>query len=170
MKAFPELLGRAVRRLVWPVALVLGLAGCGPGTGGTGTGPGASFYTGSMDGGNQPAAPCSSGCAGALTLVLDAERVQLDLECQRFAYEGQWAFDAQGRVELPGTWQQVVELDGKSTVQSHPVRLSLATGAAGAPAAQVALTVFSLDGRVLLGPVVLQQDSRSASATSCSIS
>ena len=104
MNVLPELWARmallTARRLV-AVTTLLVLAACGPGTGGTGTGPinGAVYFSGA---GFTVGAPCALHCGGT-DLLLENERVELNITCQRFVFTGPWEIDAQGLALLKGT-------------------------------------------------------------------
>lgn len=107
--------------------------------------------------------PCGSQCGGPATLDMDAERVELNLPCRRFVHEGSWAFDAQGRADLLGRWQQLVQTAGRTVMEQQSVRLTLQVEGS----AQLWLTVTDLAGMVVLGPLLLQQGSERDAASPC---
>lgn len=140
------------------------LSACGPGTGGTGTGPnmGAALGNYSALVQSEPL-PCASQCSGPASLAIDTERVELNLPCRRFVYAGHWAFDAQGRAELPGRWQQLVRTDSRTVVEEQSVQLILQVE----PGALLQLLVTDAAGATVLGPLLLRQGGDADVAATC---
>jgi hypothetical protein len=155
------------------LTLVLWLAGCGPGVGGSGTGEpgqavadfgavaapvcGAAFASrlNCPPGAGGAAVPSTAGTAaltfvdvatgGQVSATLQANGVVLEARCQRLRFDGDWAVDGRGDARFYGT------LTDDASGLSQLASLSVADAADGL---QVLLRAF--DGRVVLGPLVLQ--------------
>lgn len=149
-----------IARRLLGLAAALVLAACGPGTGGTGTGPGVS--NGLADGTYGSAAEQTAPVA----LTVSDTRVELNLPCRRFVYEGPWRIDDRGQAELLGRWQVLVRSGSRNVLQEQSARLTLRTGEDGV----LALAVTDLGGAALLQPVTLTQHQRDAPAISCLLS
>ena len=156
------------------LALLLGLAACGPGTGGTGTGPvqtlavsfSADAITGTTtaaggDGVASPGSPvCATGC-GRTTLRLDAALVELVAPCRRFVFNGASAVDASGLLVLNGSLDTPTAA-GTTTI---PATLRLQFSERTLQSAQVTFTLTGESGATLLGPATLQRNDDAAAAT-----
>lgn len=163
MKRLPDWIAR--RLLCLAGALLL--AACGPGTGGTGTGPGAAngLAEGTYGTVEQPAQP--------VALTVSDDRVELNLPCRRFVYEGRWSFDAQGQAELFGRWQALVVSGASTVLQEQSARLTLQIGLAGltgGAASGMELTVTNPAGTALVQPVILAQQAQNTPPISCLLS
>ncbi|WP_326535342.1 hypothetical protein [Pseudorhodoferax sp.] len=178
MKPHPELSPLRIARLTAALALAACLAACGPGTGGTGTGPGVSAglaqgsYSGTLDPGALPPQllPCGSHCGEQVALTVGTTRVELDMPCQRFVYEGSWSFDAQGQADLLGRWHQLTLVGGETTLVQQSVRLTLVASLPDDQGLRLQLTVTDLDGATLLGPLLVAQQGQASAAISCLLS
>lgn len=178
MKRIPELRARCLLRLASALGLAMGLVACGPGTGGTGTGPsiGSHLAQGSYGAALDPSLlpaqplPCGSQCGGQLTLAISDTRVELNLPCQRFVYEGGWSFDEQGQVELSGRWQRLAVVGATTVLQEQSARLTLVSTLPDAQGLRLVLTLTDQNGASLLGPVTLAQQPQGSAAISCLLS
>ncbi|HVR49633.1 MAG TPA: hypothetical protein VMS38_07835 [Pseudorhodoferax sp.] len=177
MKRLLELFGHRVLRLAASAVVMAALAACGPGTGGTGTGPGmsaglaAGTYNGLLNQGALPTVPlpCGEHCGAEVSLSVSEARVELSLPCQRFVYDGHWAFDSMGQAELVGRWQQLVQVGDEAVLEQQSARLALTVGLPDEQGLRVQLTVTGLDGLALVGPVQLQggAQAKAGAAISC---
>lgn len=183
----------ALRRAVLAGALAAALAvlgGCGPGVGGTGTG-GLTFYGATAStlctselaatlvcarsDGNPAAigAPATveegtaavhfadhESRAGVLAL-LQANTVELTVPCRRLRFSGDWGIAAEGDTRFFGSY-------GESALAGEvPATLQVQAVTAGDGTARLAVTLRDADGRVVLGPVLLQRVAQPAAAAPC---
>lgn len=170
--------------LSWLLAALL--IACGPGTGGTGTGPeptsqspvlaGSTIsYTGiaplPLSGLPTPAATpvpggtCTALCGTittSLSLQLQSQSIALHAGCANFSYSGPWSISAQGEVNVEGSYETVITVNGQPSTSSQAARLSLLFDTPSADSSAVTITLRNLQGIVLLGPVRL---GRNAAAT-----
>lgn len=170
MNVLPELWARVgrmalltARRLV-AVTTLLVLAACGPGTGGTGTGPinGAVYFSGA---GFTVGAPCALHCGGT-DLLLENERVELNITCQRFVFNGPWEIDAQGLALLKGTLE-TTEFSNGGEAQTRTVAAEMQLQFSDTRAdssREVVVTVRDAQGKLLVAPRTLEQRPASAAA------
>jgi len=170
MNVLPELWARVgqmtrltARRLV-AVTTLLVLAACGPGTGGTGTGPinGAVYFSGA---GFTVGAPCALHCGGT-DLLLENERVELNITCQRFVFTGPWEIDAQGLALLKGTLE-TTEFPNRGEAQTRTVAAEIQLQFSDTRAdssREVVVTVRDAQGNLLVAPRTLEQRPASAAA------
>lgn len=152
--------------------LALAAAGCGPSSGGTGTGASLAVFNAT------PASVCTSafasllGCTGSvvttpdsigpgstMTLYADlssggnvavtfqANSVQVRARCQRIAFDGDWGIAAGNDARFFGSY--VLETVG----QQVPASVSVQAVGSG----ELQLVLRETDGRVVLGPVRVQQ-------------
>lgn len=157
-------------------------AGCGPGVGGTGTGGTLSDF------GARPASVCTSDAASALACpgsgvgnvttgastaieegtalvhFADADRgvrvafaanaVELDAPCRLLRFSGDFGITATNDARFFGTYS-----DGAAPVRPASLQVT-ATAAPG----QLSATLRDADGRIVLGPVMLQRVAAPAAA------
>ncbi len=157
-------------------ALAAAIGGCGPGTGGTGTGQASSLASfnataaslcssafasvlacaGSGNVNNMPGdvgpgtmmvrfADVSSG--GNVAVTFQANSVELLSRCQRIVFAGDWGITAPTDARFFGNY--VIETVGTQV----PASVSVQTVAGG----DLQLVLREADGRVVLGPVRVQQ-------------
>jgi len=180
VKPNPRLRGRFALAAAWwaAIAAVATLAGCGPGTGGTGTGPGASLSLFdataasicASDLAAQIACPASAtnpsqpdatrgtsvvlfadtAQGGNIAVQIEESRIELSARCQRLRFTGDWGITAASDARFFGSY--VIEPLGPAVVASLSVQ-----AAPGARNGEVTIVVREVDGRVVLGPVVLQR-------------
>ena len=166
----------ALRPRLAALALLAWLAACGPGVGGTGTGVepaglgsfgataaplcGSSFASAlKCPPAGGPATPASEGTArvvfvdstsgGQVTVVFEANRLDLEARCQGLLFAGNWGIDAAGTLRFYGS----VRTSG-STVDL-PAYASVQLQTSGA-SAELSIVLQNLQGAVILGPVVLR--------------
>lgn len=151
------------------LALAAALAACGPGTGGSGDGESALVRFNA-----QPAALCGSGLSAALdcpvgatlntgtTMVFYSDTtngnnvavrlrdnsVELDARCQGLQFDGQWGIAAANDARFFGTYTS------PSAPRPAPASLTVGTGASPQ---ELVVQLRDIDGRVLLGPVLLKR-------------
>lgn len=158
-----------IRRLRYAAVLALFvLTACGPGSGGTGVGPiqpklafGSSGITPSAPVGvtigpaHSASADCTSQpqCAEA-TLRLEDTRISLTAACLRFAFEGLWSIDANGRLSVPGT----MDLFGSTGTTTGKVTLTLLFSELEVSSSQVTVTLTDAAGKPAFGPKVLNRN------------
>jgi hypothetical protein len=136
------------------LALLAGLAACGPGTGGTGTGPNQGTLGFSGNAGTSVVPPPGSDCqarCGEVSLQLQEQRVELVAECRRFVYAGNWDVGANGELVLNGAVETTTATGTATTAAT--LRLQFSEGEA---ASSQVTAVLSGDGAaILLGPAAL---------------
>jgi hypothetical protein len=143
------------------LALLVALAGCGPGTGGTGTGPVALAYSGGSSG--PSFAPSPGGCElpscdRVDLLLVEDTSVEVTVGCSRFVHVGPWALDEAGLLVLAGTVETVTTA-GTTTV---PATARLQFGSRDLANASVMVLLLGADGRALAGPTTLQRNTAPA--------
>jgi hypothetical protein len=158
------------------------LGGCGPGTGGTGIGGElSSIHLGPFSA--QPASVCGTPFAqvldctapvngaasggdptlqgtvltnfsdaakgGDISVAIEANSIQLESPCKQIRFEGDWGIAALNDARFFGRF---------TTAQSAtPAPGTLSVEAMGVSGASLAVTVRQADGRIVLGPVVLER-------------
>ncbi len=140
--------GRLCRLAIF--ALLAGLAGCGPGTGGTGTGPiqGVLTFSGTI-GSATVTVP-----GNQVTLLLEAERVELRAACRRFVHVGGWEPDEDGKLVLDGTVETLTATG--TTSEAATLQLQFSEREPASPQVNVVLT--GAGAAILVGPAVLQRE------------
>jgi hypothetical protein len=166
--------------------VVLLLSACGPGTGGTGTGPsvsgspstftssyftsgGAGTVSAPLPGPTSPAATpsvpgitCTAACTGsaanqALSLHVQADRIELSTPCATFTYAGAWSVSATGETTVQGVWESTVVVNGQPSRSSQSASLTLIFPNGPDSSSTVSVSIKDVTGKLLLGPVTLQR-------------
>lgn len=141
---------RAHRWLRAPLlVLVAALVACGPGTGGTGTGP-IQGTLGFSGGAGSTLLPTPG---DAVSLRLEAGRVELLAGCRRFLFIGAWEVGAGGEAILEGA----LETTTAGGTGSVPATLQLQFSEKEAASARVTVVVTGAGGAALVGPLTLEQ-------------
>ena len=169
---------KPLHRNTFALALTAWLAACGPGSGGTGTGEtGAAFVvfnatSASLCDTKLPdALPCVGGVlsitstpdvlassvahfsnvaqGGNLTLTIQGDSVELVDPCRKLRFTGDWGITADGDARFFGSYTQ----DSMAPVISSVAVLPTSS----ANANELSVVVRDATGRVVLGPVSLQQ-------------
>lgn len=169
---------KPLHRTTLALAMTAWLVACGPGSGGTGTGEtGAAFVVF----GASTASVCTSGFAGALacgpvigspannpasevptmvnfsnvaqggslSVAIQANSVELEDRCRKLRFTGDWGITAANDARFFGSYS----LDGMAPVIAA---LSVQPAPSGNPG-ELTVTLRDAAGRVVLGPVSLQQ-------------
>lgn len=177
---FHTMRARAHRALTtWAsLAVLVGLGGCGPGTGGSGDGEHARAL---QMFGASAASVCNSAlsnvlaCASAnapdsnfqgtqmvlfsdtqagnnVAVAISGNQLELSARCQNMRFAGDWGITAQNDARFFGTYTA----PGQATPAPASLTVQTATPSSSSGGEVFAL-LRSLDGRVLLGPVLLQR-------------
>ena len=173
-------------RTTLALALTTWLAACGPGSGGTGTGEtGAAFVLFSATSASlcdtklPDALPCVGGVlsitstpdilassvahfsnvaqGGTLTLTIQGNSVELVERCRKLRFTGDWGITADGDARFFGSYT----LDSMAPVIASVSLLPMPS----ANANELSVVVRDAAGRVVLGPVSLQQVATPVGAT-----
>ncbi len=176
----------ALRPRLAALALLAWLAACGPGVGGTGTGvePAALASFGAKSAplcaasfasalqcppAGGAVSPVSEGTAkvvfvdtatgGQISVVFEANRLDLEARCQGLQFAGNWGIDAAGTLRFYGSVRS-----GASPVDP-PAYLSVQLQT-GDGAGELSIVLQNLQGAVILGPAVLRP-ATGGPATAC---
>ncbi len=169
------------------------LGGCGPGTGGTGIG--GELSSGNLGAFSaQPASVCGTAFApllhctvpangvtsggdptlqgtvltnfsdaakgGDISVAIEANSIQLESPCQKLRFEGDWGIAALNDARFFGRFTS------SRSLTPEPGTLSVET--VDVSGASLAVTVRQADGRIVLGPVVLDRvPARAAQTATC---
>ncbi len=115
-----------------------------------------------------PGTPCTAGCISsqAVSLHLQADRIELSTPCATFTYAGAWSVSAAGDVTVQGVWESNVTVNGQTSRTSQSAILTLNFAVSLESSASVKVRIQDIAGQPLLGPSTLQ---RSASPPTAAV-